>query len=31
LSGHDFSDPDVRFNLQLATRAWGTFRALQGD
>jgi sugar diacid utilization regulator len=31
LSGHDFSDPDVRFNLQLATRAWSTVRALQRD
>jgi sugar diacid utilization regulator len=29
LSGHDLNDPDSRFNLQLATRAWATLRALQ--
>jgi DNA-binding PucR family transcriptional regulator len=29
LSGHDVNDPDTRFNLQLATRAWATLRALQ--
>jgi DNA-binding PucR family transcriptional regulator len=29
LSGHDLNDPDSRFNLQLATRAWATMRALQ--
>jgi sugar diacid utilization regulator len=29
VSGHDFADPDVRFNLHLATRAWGTLRALR--
>lgn len=28
LSGHDLADPDTRFNLQLATRAWATRRAL---
>lgn len=28
LSGHDLTDPDTRFNLQLATRAWATHRAL---
>jgi sugar diacid utilization regulator len=29
LSGHDVNDPDSRFNLQLATRAWATLRALR--
>ena len=29
LSGHDLNDPDSRFNLQLATRAWATLRALR--
>jgi sugar diacid utilization regulator len=28
ISGHDLSDPDTRFNLQLATRAWATLSAL---
>ena len=28
LTGHDLSDPDVRFQLQFATRAWTTMRAL---
>lgn len=28
LSGLDLADPDTRFNLQLATRAWATRRAL---
>jgi DNA-binding PucR family transcriptional regulator len=28
LSGHDVNDPDSHFNLQLATRAWATLRAL---
>ena len=28
ISGHDLADPDVRFQLQLATRAWVTLRAL---
>ncbi|MEA5154098.1 MEDS domain-containing protein [Raineyella sp.] len=26
VSGHDLADPDTRFNLQLATRAWQTLR-----
>jgi len=30
LTGHDISDPDTRFQLQLATRAWTTLRALSG-
>lgn len=30
LTGHDLSDPDTRFQLHLATRAWGTLRALSG-
>jgi sugar diacid utilization regulator len=29
LSGHDVNDPDTHFNLQLATRAWATLRALR--
>jgi hypothetical protein len=29
ISGHDLSDPDVVFNLQLATRAWQTLQALR--
>jgi sugar diacid utilization regulator len=28
ISGHDLSDPDTRFNLQLATRAWATVQAM---
>jgi sugar diacid utilization regulator len=28
LTGHDLADPDVRFQLQFATRAWTTMRAL---
>ena len=28
LTGLDLNDPDVHFNLQLATRAWGTLHAL---
>lgn len=28
VSEHDLKDPDTLFNLQLATRAWGTRRAL---
>lgn len=28
LSGHDVSDPDTRFQLQLAVRAWATLAAL---
>jgi DNA-binding PucR family transcriptional regulator len=31
ISGHDLSDADTRFNLQLATRAWYTLCALEGD
>jgi sugar diacid utilization regulator len=31
LSGLDLNDPDVHFNLQLATRAWGTLRALRSE
>ena len=30
LSGHDLGDPDTRFNLQLATRAWHTLEAMRG-
>jgi DNA-binding PucR family transcriptional regulator len=29
ISGLDLSDPDTHFNLQLATRAWRTLRALR--
>ncbi|KWX01058.1 CdaR family transcriptional regulator [Carbonactinospora thermoautotrophica] len=29
ISGHDLADPDTRFNLQLATRAWRTLHALR--
>ena len=28
VSGHDLADPDTRFNLQLATRAWTTVHAM---
>jgi sugar diacid utilization regulator len=28
LSGHDLADPDTRFQLQLATRAWVSLQAL---
>jgi sugar diacid utilization regulator len=28
ISGYDLNDPDTRFNLQLACRAWRTVRAL---
>jgi sugar diacid utilization regulator len=31
LTGLELNNPDVHFNLQLATRAWGTLQALQGD
>src|SRR6202023_775448 len=31
LTGFDLSDPETRFNLQLATRAWVTLRALRGQ
>lgn len=30
LSGHDLADPDTRFQLQLAVRAWATLAALGG-
>jgi sugar diacid utilization regulator len=29
ISGHDLADPDTYFNLQLASRAWNTLRALR--
>jgi DNA-binding PucR family transcriptional regulator len=29
VSGHDLTDPDTRFNLQLATRAWTTVHAMR--
>lgn len=29
ISGLDLTDPDTQFNLQLATRAWRTLRALR--
>jgi sugar diacid utilization regulator len=29
LTGLELNDPDVHFNLQLATRAWGTLQALR--
>jgi DNA-binding PucR family transcriptional regulator len=28
VSGLDLTDPDTRFNLQLATRAWTTVHAM---
>jgi DNA-binding PucR family transcriptional regulator len=28
--GHDLSDPETNFNLQLATRAWSVSKALRG-
>jgi sugar diacid utilization regulator len=31
LTGLELNDPDVRFNLQLATRAWGTLQALRDE
>ena len=31
LTGLELNDPDVHFNLQLATRAWGTLQALQDE
>ena len=30
ISGRDLSDPDTRFNFQLATRAWRTLIAMRG-
>jgi hypothetical protein len=29
ISGHDLSDPNTNFNLQLATRAWETLLAVR--
>jgi sugar diacid utilization regulator len=29
ISGYDLTDPDTRFNLQLATRAWATILAVR--
>jgi len=29
ISGHDLSEADARFNLQLATRAWATLTAMR--
>lgn len=31
LSHMELNDPDVHFNLQVATRAWGTLRALRDE
>jgi len=31
LTGLELNNPDVHFNLQLATRAWGTLEALRGE
>jgi sugar diacid utilization regulator len=31
LTGVELNDPDVHFNLQLATRAWGTLQALRHE
>jgi DNA-binding PucR family transcriptional regulator len=31
ISGHDLADPEVQFNLELATQAWHTLVALRGD
>ena len=31
LTGFDLGDPETQFNLQLATRAWVTLRALRGQ
>jgi sugar diacid utilization regulator len=31
ISGHDLSDPDTYFNLQLASRAWNTLLALRAE
>ena len=30
LTGYDLADPETHFNLQLATRAWVTLRAMRG-
>jgi DNA-binding PucR family transcriptional regulator len=29
ISGHDLTDPDTNFNLQLATRAWQTLQSFR--
>lgn len=29
VSGYDLTDPDTRFDLQLAARAWATIAALR--
>ena len=29
VSGYDLGDPDIRFNLHLATRAWRTLEAMR--
>ena len=31
ITGYDLNDPDTRFSLQLACRAWVTVNALRGD
>jgi sugar diacid utilization regulator len=31
LTGLELNDPDVHFNLQLATRAWGTLEAVRSE
>lgn len=31
LTGLELNEPDVHFNLQLATRAWATLQALRGE
>jgi sugar diacid utilization regulator len=31
LTGLELNDPDIHFNLQLATRAWGTLQALRDE
>ena len=31
ISGHDLTESDARFNLQLATRAWATLSAMRRD
>lgn len=31
LSGHDLTNPDTRFNLQLASRAWKTVHAIRDE
>ncbi len=30
ISGHDLSDPDTRFQLHLAAKAWFTLQSLSG-